>query len=172
MHKISDYCAKSSGRGEPRPVGAGFKPAPTIAIAGGPGPPCRVHPTHQTKYRGPAGAPDFSKLLNEMTAIPGRTKEIGPASRSWLAVVRGKFPAAILLILKYNNCGMIAQDLSWLRFSWTQNYPEAALFCKYVRRYSIGLKKPSFFRRQSSLSVTTKAATAARTSSRLLNMRP
>jgi hypothetical protein len=35
-----------------------------------------------------------------MTAIPGKTKGEGPADKSWLAVVRGRFPAVILLILK------------------------------------------------------------------------
>ena len=64
---------------------------------------------HQTRPRRDAWATDFSELLHAMTANPGRTKEVGPASRSWLAVVRGKFPAVFFLIFNYNCCGVIVQ---------------------------------------------------------------
>jgi hypothetical protein len=50
------------------------------------------------------------KLVNEMTANPGRTEEEGPASRSWLTVVRGEFPTAIFLIFNYNVRTSIVQD--------------------------------------------------------------
>jgi hypothetical protein len=58
----------------------------------------------------------IKNFSNEMTAIPGRMKGGGPASRSWLAVVRGKFPAAIFSIFNYNGCGTIVQGAPLSRF--------------------------------------------------------
>ena len=41
--------------------------------------------------------------------------------------------------------------------SWKPNYQEAALFCKCIPRYSLGLKNPGFPRRQWSLAAVTQA---------------
>ena len=54
--------------------------------------------------------PIFQNFSDQMTAIPDRTGD-RPAGGSWLAVVRGKFPAVTFSILYINGFGGIMQGL-------------------------------------------------------------